>query len=445
MESLNAVQTSAWSTLQAMLQKPVQGRTPTSPESPAPSPKATQSATSASKVEQGGTLNVEKTILSAVLGRISQVRDEILKEFDSLFKAPTQGTSQSSSFEATLSTSQSSYRGLSLTQGEDGATLSLASIENRSLSFSLSGVLKDGNKEVSVNIEVTLQESFIQTLQLNQNTSTRPDSIGVAPSEKVKMIDPLVIDYLGVGTELSDKSFSFDLDSDGTPDQISTLKRGSGFLALDKNNDGVINDGNELFGTQSGDGFADLALYDLNGDGKIDKNDPIYASLRIWTPKEDGTSRLMGLGEAGIGAIYLNAKESEKLMQGSSGNILGIQRKSAGFERLDGTEGEIHHIDFAKLSATQANQNQALKNHNLSTYAHSIPLGQSVNTEEEEKEIFSLQLAELWLSLDRSFSSSKELSAYNLLNETIFKGQLLEMSEANFIQGSLTRAQSLLR
>lgn len=43
MESLNAVQTSAWSTLQAMLQKPVQGRTPTSPESPAPSPKATQS------------------------------------------------------------------------------------------------------------------------------------------------------------------------------------------------------------------------------------------------------------------------------------------------------------------------------------------------------------------------------------------------------------------
>lgn len=57
--------------------------------------------------------------------------------------------------------------------------------------------------------------------------------------------------------------------------------RGSGFLALDRNQNGVVDDGSELFGTQSGDGFAHLALYDQDSNGWIDANDPVFDKLRI--------------------------------------------------------------------------------------------------------------------------------------------------------------------
>ena len=53
------------------------------------------------------------------------------------------------------------------------------------------------------------------------------------------------------------------------------LGKGSGFLALDKDGNGKIDDGNELFGTKSSDGFGDLREYDSDGSGWIDENDEI--------------------------------------------------------------------------------------------------------------------------------------------------------------------------
>lgn len=63
---------------------------------------------------------------------------------------------------------------------------------------------------------------------------------------------------------LTERDFAFDIDLDGHADQIAFVGTGSGFLALDRNGDGEINDGSELFGPESGDGFAELAAYDLN-------------------------------------------------------------------------------------------------------------------------------------------------------------------------------------
>lgn len=174
-------------------------------------------------------------------------------------------------------------------------------------------------------------------------------------TDSVNLVDPLIIDLGGDGVELSDDTFSFDLDADGESDQISRPKGNSGFLALDKNGDGIINDGTELFGTQNGDGFKDLAHYDSNGDGKIDKDDPIYDKLRIWKPGANGDQgELIGLGEVGIGAIYLDAKNNEQLMQSANGETLGVQRKSAAYQRTDGSEGQIYHVDLAKREQSSA-------------------------------------------------------------------------------------------
>lgn len=374
-------------------------------------------------------LGLESRVLEAVMERFAKTQDEIIKTFDKLFPGALQS-------KASFSASEVSAQEFIL--GRDGTT-TFAAISQRSLSFSLEGVIRNGTQEQSVSLEITLQESFVQTLRSRQSSST---ALSRDPSEKLKLIDPLVIDYLGVGTELSDQSFSFDLDSDGTPDQISRLKQGSGFLALDKNQDGIINDGNELFGTKSGNGFADLALHDKNRDGKIDKNDPIYENLRIWTPLKNGDSRLIALGEAGIGALYLNPKKSEKLMQGAWGNTLGIRRQSAAFERLDGSRGEVHHIDFAKLEKQRNEQDSLLRDRHLLRYHTPTTLGTLPRQAPQESP--EIPFPELWQTLNQRFAQSHD-SHQRLLDELIFGGRLREVNEESFIQSTLARARALLR
>lgn len=104
----------------------------------------------------------------------------------------------------------------------------------------------------------------------------------------VNLCDPLVINLASSPAEVSDQTFYFDLDGDGVEENIHKLGGGSGYLALDRNNDGEIGDGSELFGTTSGDGFADLAKYDDDGNGWIDENDAIWKHLKIWVQTENG-------------------------------------------------------------------------------------------------------------------------------------------------------------
>ena len=95
--------------------------------------------------------------------------------------------------------------------------------------------------------------------------------------------DPLILDLDGNGidiTSLQDGQ-QFDIDGDGTIDQTAWIRGNDALLALDRNKDGKINNGTELFGDQNGaaDGFAELAKFDDNQDGKIDANDVVFSAL----------------------------------------------------------------------------------------------------------------------------------------------------------------------
>jgi len=200
--------------------------------------------------------------------------------------------------------------------------------EEESLSMQTKGCVKtqDG-RNIDINLDVTMQRSFYS------KTMTK----------ETMMIDPLVINFKGNLPELSDATFSFDIDCDGKSDQISCLAKNSGFLALDKNNNGQIDDGSELFGTQSGNGFKDLSQYDTDANGWIDENDPIFDGLRIWSNHE-----LIGLGEVGIGAIYLGAQSSPFMFKNDANESLGQLRQSGIFLFESGDVGTISQIDFAK-------------------------------------------------------------------------------------------------
>lgn len=209
-------------------------------------------------------------------------------------------------------------------------------MESENTSFSTTGTVKTADgREISFNLDVSMSRNFVQhTKETVQNVAS--------------FIDPLVINLNGNIAEVSDQKFYFDLDADGEEDLISKLCEDSGYLALDVNNDGKINDGSELFGTKSGDGFEDLSAYDEDGNGWIDENDHIWNKLKIWVQDENGNSKLYSLAEQGVGAICLQKVSTEFGQRDNSGEINAAIRNTGIFLYENGTAGTVQHLDLAR-------------------------------------------------------------------------------------------------
>ncbi len=161
--------------------------------------------------------------------------------------------------------------------------------------------------------------------------------------------DPLVISFDGQAAQLSEERFEFDLTLDGHQESIPMLGQNSAFLALDRNGDGVINDGSELFGAKTGDGFAELAQYDDDGNGWIDENDFIFEHLRLWLKPGQGESQqLISLKDAGIGAIYLGNADTPFTLNNTLGDErLGVIRSTSIYVSDEGKAGLIQHVDLS--------------------------------------------------------------------------------------------------
>ncbi len=128
--------------------------------------------------------------------------------------------------------------------------------------------------------------------------------------------DPLVINFAGMTAQLLPERSLFDLDSNGILDAIPGLQLGSAYIALDRNQNGKIDNGSELFGPTSGEGFTELAEFDQDNNNKIDSRDPVFAKLVLWRPdSQDSRSlRSMGVGELSLiskedGTFYRNNGE----------------------------------------------------------------------------------------------------------------------------------------
>ena len=165
---------------------------------------------------------------------------------------------------------------------------------------------------------------------------------------KPRLCDPLVINLNNNVASVSDQKFLFDIDADSTKDSISMLESGSGYLALDKNGDGVINDGSELFGTESGNGFRDLAAFDQDQNGWIDEADEIFQKLRIWTKDENGNDMLLSLSDAGVGAIYLGYENTDFALNSMQDNTTNAMVRRTGiFLYENGGSGSVQQLDLA--------------------------------------------------------------------------------------------------
>ncbi len=209
--------------------------------------------------------------------------------------------------------------------------------EEECTTFSTQGVVKTADgRELSFNLELGMSRSFQEYYEENYVTSIKT------------FHDPLVINLDSNIAKVSDQKFFFDLDYDGTKEEISSLQSGSGFLALDLNGDGKINDGSELFGTKSGDGFRDLSRYDADGNGWIDEADPIWEKLLIWTKDENGKDKLYHLSDLGVGAIGLSRVGTQFSLNNEKTNETNAMiRKTGIFLYENGTASTIQHVDMA--------------------------------------------------------------------------------------------------
>ena len=209
------------------------------------------------------------------------------------------------------------------------------SFESEDTKFTAKGkaICSDG-REIEYNINVGMSrrfESYAKTL-LNEGD--------------IQCYDPLVINLGGDVTSVSDQNFYFDLDGDGEKEFISSLTGDNGFLALDRNGDGIVNNGTELFGTKTGNGFGELSEYDADGDGWIDEDDDIFDKLKVWI-RDPAGDRLLSLKDAGVGAINLMNADTEFSLKNETNKTNAIIRSTGMFLYEDGRVGTLQQVDLA--------------------------------------------------------------------------------------------------
>ena len=173
-------------------------------------------------------------------------------------------------------------------------------------------------------------------------------SVSVRAGDAVRK-DPLVVNFAGTAAQLADlngQRFKFDLDGDGKMENLPLFASGSGYLALDLNDNGRIDSGRELFGPGTGNGFGELARLDDDGNGWIDENDAAFDRLSVWTPDAEGKGSLKSLAELEIGALGLAHVATPFALRGSENTDLGMVKSSGVYLTENGHAGNLQEIDL---------------------------------------------------------------------------------------------------
>lgn len=238
-------------------------------------------------------------------------------------------SSLSATIAQTQAVSQPAASGIEYTRHESYS-------ESEQTSFSAAGVVNTADgQQISFSVSLSMSRSYYEE-----------SNISIRFGGAAQLQDPLTLNFDGDAAQLTDQRFSFDLDADGDKENINFVAGGSGFLALDRNGDGQINDGSELFGAKSGNGFGELAALDDDHNGWIDENDAAYAQLKVWTKDSNGNDQLSTLKEADVGAIGLAYAATSFDLKDANNELQGRIRTSGIFLQENGSVGTIQQIDL---------------------------------------------------------------------------------------------------
>lgn len=179
-------------------------------------------------------------------------------------------------------------------------------------------------------------------------------------SSAQQFVDPLVLDLDGDGIETisSNAGIVFDHDGDKIKTGTGWVSPDDGLLVFDRNGDGKITDGTELFGVdfvlsaggKAENGFMALADLDSNGDGVFDAADDDFTKVRVWRDtNQDGISQASELASLAELKILSISTSSHNAGYNNNGNIITA---TGTFTQLDSTgnikEGAVGSINFVK-------------------------------------------------------------------------------------------------
>ncbi len=202
-----------------------------------------------------------------------------------------------------------------------------------------------GFSSISIEQSYTVNFQSQTTIQNGERIRERENTrmMEMAQSGVMEEAEPLVFDLDGDGLELTtaEDGVIFDITGDGKTEQTAFVTGDDAFLALDRNGNGTIDSGKELFGDQHGakNGIEELRKFDDNSDGVIDEKDAVFDQLRLFIDRNgDGSSQineLVSLHDEGILKISLDAKDEDRRIAGNR------MAASTWFERNNGSRNLI--------------------------------------------------------------------------------------------------------
>ncbi len=193
---------------------------------------------------------------------------------------------------------------------------------------------------------------------------------GSAVGYRVQLYSPIVLDFVNVGTlktmSSMESNVRFDLDNDGNKEGTGWVAGDEGgFLALDMNGNGMIDNGSEFFGqatkmhdgSLAKNGYEALKQYDLNRDGVVDAKDAVFSKLLVWfDANRDGVMQpgeTKNMADAGVNKIGLRFEQVSKEKQIDHGNMLKYTAKFWGPKQC-GENGCNSYDVFFSTNATVA-------------------------------------------------------------------------------------------
>ncbi len=212
--------------------------------------------------------------------------------------------------------------------------------ESEQMNFSSSGIVRTADgREINFSLDLMMSRQYMEMNNINLKAS----GTGAAN---------ILMDFAGPASALTDTKFGFGIESEDSGENLSYLSLGSGILTLDLNNDGQVDSINEVVGTESGNGFAELAAYDHDGNGWIDENDDVYESLQILSQDSEGNDVLSGLKDSNIGAINLGSVDSPYSLKNDQNATMGQIEKSGMYLAEDGTPGLVQQLSLVVKTET---------------------------------------------------------------------------------------------
>jgi hypothetical protein len=200
----------------------------------------------------------------------------------------------------------------------------------------------------------TFQVSALTSPQIKSLSSAQIASLSTTQVSYLKMVTPIALDLNGDGvrTQSIQAGIKFDITASGYEVSTGWLSPEDGFLVLDRNQDGIINDGSELFGSateladgsRASDGYTALQQWDSDQNGEIDANDAVFPELRVWVDHDgDGhtdAGELKSLNSLGVTSISLVSEVGQQI---DNGNLIGL---TSVFKTADGASHTVADVWF---------------------------------------------------------------------------------------------------